>query len=32
MLKGFAVAAVCVGIVVTVDYQVYNGKNETFHV
>ena len=25
MLKGFAVAVVCVGILVTVDYQVYNG-------
>jgi hypothetical protein len=25
MLKGFAVAVVCIGILVTVDYQVYNG-------
>ena len=25
MLKGFAVAVICIGILVTVDYQVYNG-------
>jgi hypothetical protein len=25
MLKGFAIAVVCIGILVTVDHQVYNG-------
>jgi hypothetical protein len=25
MFKGFAVAAICIGILVTVDYQVYDG-------
>jgi hypothetical protein len=25
MLKGFAVAMICIGILVTIDYQVYNG-------
>jgi hypothetical protein len=25
MLKGFAVAVICIGILVMVDYQVYNG-------
>ena len=29
MLKGFAVAVVCIGILVTVDYQVYNGVYRT---
>jgi hypothetical protein len=25
MVKGLAVAAICVGVLVTVDYHVYNG-------